>query len=76
VDVQQGFFKLTMKSNNAKTMAEIMPLTTNKARPMFGNPLTCLWHVINTFQLLSHTFIENLKLTKIVMIHILGFVED
>jgi len=54
--VQQGFFKITMKSNNVKTMAKVVALTTNKAHPMFGNPFTRLWCVINTSQLLSHTF--------------------
>jgi hypothetical protein len=76
MDVQQGLFKLTMKSNNAKTIAKVVALTTNKAHPMFGNPLTHLWRVINIFQLLSHFFQEYPKVTKIVMTHILGYVED
>ncbi len=61
-----------MKSNNAKTMVEVVALTTIKAHPMFSNPFICLWFVINTSQLLSHTFLEYLKVTKIFMIHILN----
>jgi hypothetical protein len=65
-----------MKSNNAKTMAKVVALTTDKAHPMFGNPFICLWCVMNIFQLLSHIFPKYLKLTEIVMTHILEYAKD
>ncbi len=34
LDVQQGLFKLTIKSNVAQTMAKVMALTIDKAHPM------------------------------------------
>ncbi len=57
-------------------LIEVVALTTDKAHPMFGNPLIHLWCVINTFQLLFHTFPEYMKVTKIVMTHILKSIED
>ncbi len=69
-------FKLPMKSCIAQAMAKMMALTTNKAHPIVVNPLTCLWHVINIFQLLFPTFLEYLNLAKIATIHILGSIED
>jgi hypothetical protein len=65
-----------MKSNNAKTMVEVVALTTDKAHPMFGNPFIRLWCVINTSQLLSHTFPEYMKVIEIVMTHILKSIKD
>jgi hypothetical protein len=56
-------------------MAKVVALTTNKAHAMFGNPFTRLWCVINTSQLLSHTFPKYLKLTEIVMTHILDLLK-
>ncbi len=76
LDVQQGFFKLTMKSSAAQAMAKVVALASDKAHPMVVNPPTCLWLVINAFQLLSHTFPKYLELTEITMTHILGSVED
>jgi hypothetical protein len=57
LDAQQGLFKLTMKLINAtQTMAKMLALTIAKAYTMDVNAFTCLWHVINMFQLLFRTF--------------------
>jgi hypothetical protein len=76
LDVQQGFFKLTMKSSTTQAIVEVVALISDKAHPMVVNPPTHLWLVINASQLLFHTFPKYLELAKIAMIHILGFVED
>ncbi len=44
LDVQQGLFKLAMKSNAAQAMVE----TSTLLIPLIVNPLTQLWKVINT----------------------------
>ncbi len=74
--MQQGFFKLTIKSSVAQAMAKVVALASDKAHPMVVNPPTRLWLVINASQLLFHTFPKYLELAEIVMIHILGSVED
>ncbi len=76
LDVQQGFFKLTMKSSAAQAMAKVVALASDKAHPMVVNPPTHLWLVIKPSQLLSHTFPKYLELAEIVMTDIFGFVED
>jgi len=43
LNAQQNMFKLTMKSNDAQAMAEILALTFNKVNPTIINPLTCMW---------------------------------
>jgi hypothetical protein len=65
-----------MKSSVTQAMAEVVALASDKAHPMVVNPPTRLWIVINTSQLLSHTFPTYLELIEITMTHILGFVED
>ncbi len=65
-----------MKSNVFREMVEVVALATNKMNPQIVNPLIRLWKVINAFHLLSHTFPEYLRLTEIVMMYVLGFVED
>jgi hypothetical protein len=57
-------------------MAEVVAFVSDKVNPIIVNPLTRIWRVINTSQLLSHSFPEFLKLAKITMVHVLGFVED
>jgi hypothetical protein len=57
-------------------MAKVVALASDKANPIIVNPLTCIWQMINTSQLLSHSFPEFLKLAEIVTVHVLGFVED
>jgi hypothetical protein len=42
LDVQQGLFKLNIKSNVAQTMAKVVALTIDKAHPMGINPFTHL----------------------------------
>jgi len=76
LDAQQGLFKLKMKFNAVQVKAEVPALVTNKVNPQIVNPFTRLWKVINTSQLLSHTFPKYLKLAEIAMTHILGLVED
>jgi hypothetical protein len=43
LNAQQSMFKLTMKSNDAQAMAEIVALTFNKVNPTIINPFTCMW---------------------------------
>jgi hypothetical protein len=43
LDVQQGLFKLTMKSNIAQAMVEIVALAFNKVFLTIINLLTCTW---------------------------------
>jgi hypothetical protein len=43
LDVQQGLFKLTMKSNIAQAMVEVMALASNKVNPTIINPFTRMW---------------------------------
>ncbi len=74
--MQQGFFKLTIKSSAAQAMAKVVALASDKAHPMVVNPPTHLWLVINASQFLSHTFLKYLELAEIVMTRISGFVED
>ncbi len=76
LDVQQGLFKLTMKSNVAQAMVEVMALASNKVNPTIINPLTRMWQVIHASQLLSNAFPKYLKVVEIAMVHVLGFVED
>jgi len=53
LDVQQGLFKLTMKSNAIQAMVEVSQLIIDKVNPQIVNPLTHLWKVINAYQLMS-----------------------
>jgi hypothetical protein len=62
LDAQQGLFKLKMKFNAVQAKAEVPALVTNKVNAQIVNPFTRLWKVINTSQLLSHTFPKYLKL--------------
>ncbi len=75
-DAQQGLFKLTMNSNVAHAMVEVMALASDKINPTIINPLTCMWRVIHVSQLLSNVFREYLKVVQIAMVHVLGFVDD
>jgi hypothetical protein len=47
LDVQQGLFKLTMKSNIVQTMVEVVALAFDKVNPTIINPLTRMWRVIH-----------------------------
>ncbi len=66
LDCQQGMFKLTMKSNAATYMAP----------PFDLNPLTKMRCLVTTFRVFSSSFLEYVKLTKLVMVQIFGNVED
>ncbi len=76
LDVQQGLFKLTMKSNIAQTMAEVKALAFNKVNPTIINPFTCMRQVIHASQLLFNAFPKYLKMVEIAKVHVFGFVED
>jgi len=54
----------------------MVALAPNKAHSLINNALTHLWCAINAYQLLFHIFLKYLKLAKIVMIHIFGYIED
>jgi len=43
LDVQQGLFKLTMKSNIVQAIVEVVVFTSDKVNPTIINPLTCIW---------------------------------
>jgi hypothetical protein len=47
LDVQQGFFELTMKSNAIQTMAKIVVLAFDKVNPTIINPFTRMCQVIH-----------------------------
>ncbi len=58
LDYQQGMFKLTMKSNEATCMTPLFDL----------NPLTKMWCLVTTFQVLSFSFSGYVKLVKLAMV--------
>lgn len=65
-DVQQGLFKLYMKSNCDAVMA-----------PLYSaNPLTCLWKMVTNNQLLCYFSPKFVKLAKIAMVYVVGNVEN
>ncbi len=76
LDVQQGLFKLTMKSNIVQAIVEVVVFTSDKVNPTIINPLTWIWWVIHASKLLSNAFLEYLRVAKIAVVHVLGFVED
>ncbi len=43
LDVQQGFFMMTMKLKSTQAMVEVVAFTTNIVNPVIINPLTHLW---------------------------------
>ncbi len=57
-------------------MIEIVALASDKANPVIANPLIHMWQVIHESQLLSHAFLEYLKVVEIVMVHALGSIEN
>lgn len=50
LDVHQGLFKLTMKSNATQAMVEVVAFAFNKANPIIVKPFTHLWQVIHASQ--------------------------
>ncbi len=76
LDAQEGSVKLTMKSNAAEGMVEIVALAFDKVNPTIINPFTHMCQVIHASQLLSNIFPKNLKVVKVAMVHVFGFVED
>ncbi len=45
-DVEQGLFKLTMKSNSTQAMVEVVAFVVDKINPIIVNSLICSWQVI------------------------------
>ncbi len=76
LNVQNGLFKLTMKSNVVQAMAKVVALVTNQTNLIFFNPFTLLWQVIHASQILSHSFAKCLKVAKIVVIHVMVSIND
>jgi hypothetical protein len=62
-DVQQSMLMLAMKSNACATMA----------KPLDVNPLT---HIFSISKVLTYSFLEYFKFVKIVMVQVLGSMED
>jgi hypothetical protein len=58
LDCQQGMFKFTIKSNAATCMTP----------PFDLNPLTKMWCLMTTFQVLSCSFLKYLKLVELAMV--------
>ncbi len=58
LNCQQGMSKLTMKSNVAMRMAP----------PFDLNPLTKMWCLVTISRILSSSFLEYVKLTKLAMV--------
>jgi hypothetical protein len=46
------------------------------APPFDLNPLTKMWHLVTTFQVLSFSFPKYLKLVELAMVQIVSGVED
>jgi hypothetical protein len=44
--------------------------------PFVLNPLMQIWMIVDAFQVLTHSFPKYIKLTKMVVVHVLGNVED
>jgi hypothetical protein len=59
-------FKPTMRSN---VVACVVP-------PFDTNPLTRMWSLVTTSQILVSNFLEYIKLAKLAMVQIIGNVED
>jgi hypothetical protein len=66
LDIQQGFFKMTMKNQIVVTMQ----------LPFDLNLLTHLWHTILSSRILCHNPLEYFMLVEIGNILVLGNVED
>ena len=63
---QELMFCITMKANCHGAMIRNLPL----------NPLTCLWHWLETLGLLRHKLSEYLKVVELVIVMVLSSVED
>jgi hypothetical protein len=66
LDIQQVFFKMTMKNQAVVTMQLLLDL----------NPLTQLWHMISSSRILCHNRLEHFMLVQIGNILVLASVED
>jgi hypothetical protein len=64
LDAQQAYFKLAMKNNSQAAMQP----------PFNENPLTRLWRTLDSASLCIYP--EYMKLAKIVVVHVLGSVQD
>ncbi len=66
LNLQSSHFKMTMIHNFKVVMCKESSL----------NPTTRLWHKIITSPILHHKLLEYMKLIEIVVVQVLGFVED
>jgi hypothetical protein len=66
LDLQSTHFKMTMLHN-----FEIVLREENKL-----NPLTRFWRKISTFVILNLNFLEYIKLAKIIVVPVIGSIED
>ncbi len=66
LDLHMSFFKLIMKNNVASTMG----------LPNIMNPMTWLWRFLAFLQTIAHKVPKYLKLVKIAMVQVIGFLED
>jgi hypothetical protein len=65
LDFQRSIFVLKMK-NNFKAMVE----------PRTCNPLTWLWKQLTSSQIVTHKIPKYIKIVEIVVLQIIGLVED
>jgi hypothetical protein len=61
--------------NVVQATIEIVALASDKANLVIVNPLIHVWQVIHESQLLSHAFLEYLKVVEIVMVHALDLLK-
>jgi hypothetical protein len=66
LEIQASIFKITMKFNDVATMEA----------PFHINPLTWLWRTLEASRILRHSFLKKFKLAKLVIVQVLGSVED
>ena len=71
---EQPLFKMAMVANSPWAM-EPPTIGLDASKPLL-NPVTKLWHCLDANSALLMSFLEYIKLAQIVLIHLLGFVED
>jgi hypothetical protein len=67
LDLQCSHFKMTMIHNSKVVMRD---------QENSLNPITRLWHKLTTSPILNHKLSKYMKLTKIAIVQVLGFVEN
>jgi hypothetical protein len=66
LDLQVSFFKMTMGHNFDPILYKESDL----------NPLTKMWHKVFRSPFINHKLLEFIKLVKIVVVQVLGYIED